>query len=459
MTLIPRTVFWRTFWAQMLLMFAVVVLSIAFVASKQAENTAEEMAALWGPALQEVLARAAPSAAQSATSALPLTDNVRVVRDISIVRGAPPEDAIIPRGSARFRWLQRALRDAGIPVADLRVSGVSGDSIVWLNLSSTEDAPRWLGVISTIEGEDLPRRALIVLVLCLCVSAVLAALISRMIAKPARMIADAVRSDATMGAKLLPTRGAAEIMTIADSVADTLAARRALERERQLMLSGISHDIRSPLARIRLAAQLLPDASVTNMERDATAELAHLPELRERIERNVEIIDALVDAFSQYLRIDHDALQDESIETINVRSLIEDVLIAEGMTQVVQVNTPKETISVRGRYTLLFRALTNLIDNANTHGKPPIRIDARISPSEIAIDVLDCGGEIPAEDIERLKKPFERGEAHRGKPGSGLGLAIVARVAERHGGRLELASRAMPAPHEGTRASLVLARE
>jgi two-component system, OmpR family, osmolarity sensor histidine kinase EnvZ len=452
MTLIPRTVFWRTFWAQILLMFAVIGFSLAFISNKQAENTAEEMAALWGPALQDTLARAAPT-----TSAPPLTENVRVVRDISIVRGAPPADAMIPRGSVRFQWLRRALRDAGIPVSELRVSGVSGDSIVWLKFSRPDDPPRWLGVISTIEGEDLPRRALIVLMLSFCVSALLAALISRMISKPARMIADAVRNDAAFGAKLLPTHGAAEIMTIADSVADTLAARRALERERQLMLSGISHDIRSPLARIRLAAQLLPDASVTNAECNAADALAHLPELRERIERNVEIIDALVDAFSQYLRIDHDALQDESIETINVKSLIEDVLIAEGMTQVVQINAPTETISVRGRYTLLFRALTNLVDNANAHGKPPIRIDVRELPNEVAIDVLDCGAEIPAEDIERLKKPFERGEAHRGKPGSGLGLAIVARIAERHGGRLELASRNMPAPHEGTRASLVLA--
>jgi two-component system, OmpR family, osmolarity sensor histidine kinase EnvZ len=425
-------------------MTAVTLLSIIFIASQQAKNTAEDVAALWAPALLEVIQ--STSAATSAHAGN--IDTIRVFRDIQIVRRMPPTEAIIPRASARFAWLESALGQQGVPIRSMRVSGVSGDSIVWVEVQPANAAVQWLGVVSNIEGEDLPRRFLIVFGLSILLSAALATALSHMVAKPARMIAEAVRRDTdpqSQALPLLPTKGAAEILAIADSVAETLQSRRVLESERQLMLSGVSHDIRSPLARIRLATQLLPEDE------------AHA-ELRARILRNVDVIDDLVEDFANYLRIDVESLD----EIINIRDLIDDVLFAGGMTQRVSVSggggdseRASESETIVGHSALLFRALSNLVENAVHHGKPPIEIAVRAMANEIAIDVLDQGKPIEARETARLVKPFERGESHRGTPGSGLGLAIVTRVVARHGGRLELVPRD---DKPGTRASLVLPR-
>jgi two-component system, OmpR family, osmolarity sensor histidine kinase EnvZ len=430
MKLLPRTLFWRVFWAQMLLMIVFSAVIVAFIASKQAETTAEDMAILWAPAVKEVIREYQTGQVRS----------VRVVKNMQILQKSPPADAMTPRASARFFWLLAALRQQGLPVRDMRVSGVSGNSVVWLALGESGSTTQWLGVISNIEGEDLPRRFLIALVVAMILSAALAAVLSHMVTKPARMIAKAVRDEMAASAFdapsiALPASGAAEIMTIANSVAETLTARRALERERQIVLSGISHDIRSPLARIRLAAQLLR----------AEGEMV---ELQQRITRNVDVIDDLVEGFAYHLR----AEIDESKERINVRAII-DALVAEGSA--IDVRVDVAPVSIPGNYHLLFRALANLLDNAIQHGKPPIDIKLRhLDDHEIAIDVLNEGEPIDVADVSRLLKPFERGESHRATPGSGLGLAIVARVAQRHGGRLELASR-NDVP--GTRATIVLA--
>jgi two-component system, OmpR family, osmolarity sensor histidine kinase EnvZ len=90
----------------------------------------------------------------------------------------------------------------------------------------------------------------------------------------------------------------------------------------------------------------------------------------------------------------------------------------------------------------LRRAIGNLVDNALRHAGEPVEVALRREGASIVIEVLDRGPGIPADQAERLKRPFTRlDEARGGSGGAGLGLAIVARVARAHGGRLELAAR------------------
>jgi two-component system, OmpR family, osmolarity sensor histidine kinase EnvZ len=435
---LPKTLFWRAFWAQMVLMVALSGLSILLLVRVHAKSAADNMAALWAPAINEALAAPKPGAMQ-----------IRVTRDIDLTLQAPPKEAFEPQASTRFIALLNSLREFGVPAKRLKVSGVTGDSMVWIEIddvSGGTDSSRWVGVATNVEGEDLAERLLILLVLVTILCAIFAAVLSAMVSRPAKRIEAAVAAYANGGATpALPTSGAREIVTLAESVAATFAQRKELDDQRGLMLAGISHDIRSPLARIRLAAEMLP-------QDDPAMRLT-----RERMVRNVGAIDRLVASFTQYLRIEQDA----TVQSVNVAALIEDVIATEELTRASPANANDiEALRVTANYDLLFRALTNLADNAKTYGEAPIEVHAKCieqqGVEQVVIEVLNGGTAIDERDVERVLKPFERGEKHRGSNGSGLGLAIVARVASRFHGRFEIGARQ---DQSGTRAALILPRE
>jgi two-component system osmolarity sensor histidine kinase EnvZ len=105
------------------------------------------------------------------------------------------------------------------------------------------------------------------------------------------------------------------------------------------------------------------------------------------------------------------------------------------------------------RATALSRLAANLVDNALRHGAPPIEVATRYKHGSLVLEVADRGAGIPADDVERLKRPFTRGDpARSGAAGAGLGLAIVERIARLHAGTLELA----PNPGGGTIARVTL---
>jgi len=97
--------------------------------------------------------------------------------------------------------------------------------------------------------------------------------------------------------------------------------------------------------------------------------------------------------------------------------------------------------------------VTNLIDNALRHGAPPIEVSTCRQNGALVLDVTDRGPGIPVDQVERLKRPFTRGDPSRsGVAGAGLGLAIVERIARLHGGVLDL----LPRPGGGTIARVSL---
>ncbi len=87
------------------------------------------------------------------------------------------------------------------------------------------------------------------------------------------------------------------------------------------------------------------------------------------------------------------------------------------------------------------RMLQNLVDNAIRYGRPPINLVARQAGNQLVLEVLDRGEGIPPEAVERMLQPFTRLDMARGGGGTGLGLAIVDRIAQMHGGQLELLPR------------------
>jgi len=189
----------------------------------------------------------------------------------------------------------------------------------------------------------------------------------------------------------------------------------ATGRERRTMLAGLAHDLRSPLTRLRL--RLASSGPLTGDERRrAEADLAAL----ERITRQ----------FLQFVGA-------ESPEAPVWVPLEE--LVAEAANGVDQVQLDLEPMGRCVQPIALARAIANLLDNAEAHGQPPLRLVLRsVGQEGFAIEVWDAGPGIAEADWGRALQPFQRLDPARSGVGhSGLGLAIADRVAQAHGGRLE----------------------
>ena len=216
----------------------------------------------------------------------------------------------------------------------------------------------------------------------------------------------------------LPESGAQEIVTVSRAINQMSADLAANERERALVLAGISHDLRTPLARVRIAAELSADES-----------------LREGLVADVEQMDAVIQQFLDYARLD----ENEARVKTDLKLLIQEVaqqFSAQARKLTLEL---RDGISVPVRPLLLKRALSNLLDNAIKHGGGEITVRLWREEGNIMIAVADHGTGIPHAQHATVKRPFVRLESARSNStGSGLGLAIVERAARLHDGEFIL---------------------
>jgi signal transduction histidine kinase len=250
----------------------------------------------------------------------------------------------------------------------------------------------------------------------------------RHLLRPLRDIrAGAVRYGAGDFSQPIAVRRQDELGELATQV-NTMAAslHRMLDAKRELLLA-ISHELRSPLTRARLNAELVADNDENRDARDAL--LRDLAEMRDLIASLLE---------SERLATGHSALQ---CEDTDLNELVRDVIEAhfEGMALRAGLSATLPPMSVdRMRIRLLVR---NLLDNALRHGadagEPP-RIDTAFDAGEAVITVRDFGPGAPEDKLEELAQPFYRVDAarQRASGGVGLGLYLCQLVAQAHGGRL-----------------------
>ena len=246
--------------------------------------------------------------------------------------------------------------------------------------------------------------------------------IARQVARPLKRLAQAAQQ-LGQGAtpQPLPERGAQEIVAVSRAFNQMSADLAADERERALVLAGISHDLRTPLARVRLAAELSADES-----------------LREGLVADVEQMDAVIRQFLDYARLD----ESEATVLTDLQALVQETAQPFAAQAKLTLDLqPVPPLAVRPL--LLKRALANLLDNAVKYGGGEISVQLRQDGNRVVIAVADRGAGIPAAQREAAKRPFVRLESARSDAtGSGLGLAIVERAARLHGGELQLEDRA-----------------
>jgi signal transduction histidine kinase len=249
------------------------------------------------------------------------------------------------------------------------------------------------------------------------------------ITAPLRRVAEAVDGVAQGGASLgagraLPEAGPAEIATLARGFNRMQARIARMVAERTGMLAAVSHDLRTPITRLRLRAEFVEDAP-----------------LRELMLRDLAQMDALVHSALSFLR---DGAVGRRPARLDLASLLRTVCDeAADMGQRARYGGPDHLV-IRGHEDELRRAVGNLLDNASRVGAEAVVELGREPDGSVVVTVSDDGPGIPPERLAEVMQPFRRGADDGAPPrpsGFGLGLPIVQAIVQAHGGTLTLTNR------------------
>lgn len=233
------------------------------------------------------------------------------------------------------------------------------------------------------------------------------------------------------------TQGRRDELTELAEDFDRMAAQlQQLTQARQILLHDISHEMRSPLARMQAAIGLL--------RQDA----ARTPAMIDRIEGEAQRMDALVEELLTLHRLEA-APETWALETVDVLDLLHAVaedadFEARATSRAVHIDAPGEFVaSVRGD--LLHRAFENVIRNAVKYTAPGTAVDVKARPDQaghgLVVSVADRGPGVPEDALALIFQPFTRLEESAAVRGVGLGLAIARRALMVHGGTIEAAPR------------------
>ena len=347
------------------------------------------------------------------------------------MQGIADDEVVDGRGERRLlsRLERRFVNEASRGIA---LEG-EGSEIIW-----RREAGGSLAVRLRLDGADhwvklpgvLPAReftgAWVVASLASALLAVLGALlIHRYLNLPLRrVVASAHTLAGGASPQPLPEDGPTEIADLSRSFNQMVRSLAQADDERALMLAGVSHDLRTPLTKLRLGIEILRDKADRSDD-----------ELMARMTRGVEEMDAIISQFLDFAR----SAENEAPAPAALDVLAAEVAAASaghGMPVVLQGGNPP-LVPLRPR--AMRRVLTNLVENAWRHGLPPVTIATGVQGNSVWMEVTDRGAGIDAAQAEALKQPFRRAESTRtGPPGAGLGLAIVDRIVRAHGGKFEL---------------------
>ncbi|MDT3679085.1 MAG: ATP-binding protein [Burkholderiaceae bacterium] len=312
-------------------------------------------------------------------------------------------------------------------------------------IARQDEASGLLLFVAPSDGLRRPRRAAPLPLSALVAAGLLAslafsALLAWYLTKPIRHLRGGF---ASLAGGALDTRVAARIGTRNDELADLgrdfdrMAAQlQQLVGAQRRLLHDVSHELRSPLARLRAAIDI------------ARQEPARRDAMLERIERESVRVDDLVGELLTLARLDAGASHGDA-EPVDVAELVESVVDdarfeARGAGRDVHYEERLGRRHAKVRADLLHRALENVIRNALKFAPPGSRIDVRAESDDagpLRVSVADRGPGITDEEREAIFEPFHRGSAGSATQGYGLGLAIARRAIELHGGRIEATPR------------------
>ncbi len=429
----PRSLFGR---AALILLVPIltiqIVVSYVFIQRLYARVT-EQMTLSIVPSLSLVLADVA--AAESRTE---IEGPVReLARGLGINVIFEEAAGIVDRRAAfdlSGRVVVRVLEEALPEIAAIDLA--SNDRRVRLRVE-TAFGPILVGFPRDRVSASNPHQLLVLMVVVAAFVTLISFLFLKNQVRPIRRLAEAASAFGKgQGFDYRPS-GATEVR---QAGAAFLEMRSRIERhieQRTLLLSGVSHDLRTPLTRMKLSLSMMPED----------------PE-RRALEQDVEEMQRMLDTFLDFAAVE----ASEGAEPVDPLRLAQK-LVARGQTEglAIALGELEGEGQIEARPMAVERAVQNLINNAKRHGKT-VRLSVAIGEKSVRFSVEDDGPGIPAHRREEAMKPFARLDPARNQDrggGVGLGLSIVRDIARQHGGSLRLGeSEALG----GLRADLVLAR-
>jgi two-component system osmolarity sensor histidine kinase EnvZ len=225
----------------------------------------------------------------------------------------------------------------------------------------------------------------------------------------------------------LSVQGASEVRAVTQSFNQMAEGIKQLEDDRALLMAGVSHDLRTPLTRIRLATEMMsPEDSY----------------LAESIARDTEDCNDIISQFMDYVK----STKPPDIVPIELTPLLEDVIEAyQPKSQPFERELVIIPGLVMGNYVGLKRTVANLVTNALRYGKGWVKVSSGLSADRqwVWFCVEDDGPGIAEDQVSRMFQPLTRGDAARGNEveGTGLGLAIVKRIVDQHEGKIVVSNR------------------
>jgi len=421
--------FWRTF----LLLSVLTALSMAslfgmisvFQRGTQAEQTSELLVSVVA-ITKAALIHSAPDLRRELLIELVSNEGIRVLTLEPTDRvEPPPTNSLMPEIAARVR--DKLGQDTRF---SRRVNDMPG---FWVSFDIDGDK-YWLMLererIASLSGVQWLGWAALVGTLSLLG----AALISRLVNLPLARLTAAARSIA-QGKRpaALPEKGSQEIIEANRSFNQMVDDLQQLEKDRAIILAGISHDLRTPLARMQLELEM------ANLSTEA----------RDGMQSDIAQMDAIIGQFLDFARPTEAA----TFVPVNLSELLEDCAREAARLPDVRVGTEiDDGILVPANPTDLRRVINNIIENARRYGKTPgeevteIDIACRVKLTghgrRAEVEINDHGVGVPDDQIQQLLRPFTRLDSARGQAnGAGLGLAIVERVIARHNAELSVRNR------------------
>jgi len=417
------SLFWRTFFLLALLLFGSILAWLQTLRALEFEpraiQTAQQIASLVN------LSRAA----LIHSDAIMRVSLIKTMTEKEGVRVLPrePRDQYEPFDtdsvSRRINQELTARLGPGTVVAN----SVNGKPGLWVGFVIDRDN-YWLHTDRSRFNQTASKTWLIWLSTGALLSLAGAAIIARLINRPLKQLsfaASRIREGDFAASRLnerVPTTEIRQVNIGFNRMAQRLAK---IEQDRAVMLAGISHDLRTPLSRLRLETEM----SVAD------------PDAQAHMVADLEQLDAIIDKFLDYARPDHVRLT-----PVNINEVIRASLFAFMDRPDMQFNLElQDNVSVLADAVELGRVISNLVENARRYGKSPetgiatVDITTRARDQWVQIRVRDHGPGVAPEHLPNLTKPFYRGdEARTAATGAGLGLAIVEKTVLRMGGKFGL---------------------
>lgn len=414
--------FWRTFF---LLTFLITASMVAWVASfRMVERgpRAEQLAAQIVSVVtitRAALTHSAPDMRRELLFDLASNEGIRIYPLEKGDKIVPPDDSpIVPE----LEYYVRQSLDEDTTFAS-SVNDVDG---FWISFNIDDDK-YWL----MLDRGRLDRTSSLQWLgwgsIALFLSLIGAVFISTLINQPLARLTAAARAIAKgKRPEPLPESGPTEIEEANRSFNQMVDDLNRVESDRALILAGISHDLRTPLARMQLEVEM---ANLSDESRDGMhSDLAQM--------------DSIIGQFLDYAK----PFDASNFNVVGLDTLLQEVAASATRLSDINITTslaPNTEIS--GNSIELARVFNNLVENARRYGKTPdtdcaeIELRSRVEGHNVIIDVLDHGPGVPESECERLLRPFTRLDSARGQAnGSGLGLAIVNRIVLRHNGKLTM---------------------